>query len=170
MIANAPPSRLAKLPALAATLALCLVTSCATSPATRAKDEARARGEVVAAMERYMELLRLGPVDALVAYYTADAELLEPGMISLRGREAIRAFLEPIFAQAVVESASTETETIDVHGNSACQWGTYHQRVAAKDKPAVDYAGRYVAAWRREADKKWRLTRLLVQPSPQGSP
>ena len=34
---------------------------------TNPKDEGHARGEVVAAMQRYMELLRLGPVDATVS-------------------------------------------------------------------------------------------------------
>ena len=120
------------------------------------------------AMQRYMELLRLGPVDAVVGYYTADAELLEPGMNTLRGREAIRGFLSPLYKQATVEAASAETEAIEVYGNAAYQWGTYFQRVAEKDKDAAptSYTGRFVAAWRREGDKQWRLVRLMVQPSP----
>ena len=52
-----------------------------------------------------------------------------------------------------------------MHGTAAYH-GTYHQRVVEKDKAAVDYVGRYVAAWRREGDKHRRLIRLLIQLAP----
>ena len=147
-----------------------LATACTTPGASqnRPKDENKARGEVVMAMQRYMELLRLGPVDAVVGFYTADAELLEPGMNTLRGREAIRGFLAPLYQQTTIEAASSETEAIEVYGNAAYQWGTYFQPVIEKNKDAApaSFTGRLAAVWRREGDKPWRLVRLMVQPSP----
>jgi uncharacterized protein (TIGR02246 family) len=132
-------------------------------------DPAAARREVEAAMQMYTALLKTGPVDAQVALYTADGELLEPGMAPLHGRDAIKAFLTPLFGAVDVESATTTSDAVEVYGDAAYQWGTYSQRVAEHGKPAADYNGRYVASWRREADGKWRVARFLVQPFPQGA-
>ena len=131
--------------------------------------DAAARRDVEAAMQQYTTLLRTGPPEAVAALFTADGALLEPGMAPLKGPEAIRAFLAPIFTAFEVQTASTETETIEVFGRTAYQWGTYSQKVASKGKPASDYHGRYVASWHREADGRWRLARMLVQPFPPGA-
>ncbi|MEA2693240.1 MAG: hypothetical protein QOJ16_2627 [Acidobacteriota bacterium] len=150
--------------ALAALAALMAAPAClAASPAP---GEADARREVEAAMQRYTMLLRTGPPDALAALFTADGELLEPGMAALHGREAIRAFLAPLFGAVDVQEAKTATDAIEVYGNAAYQWGTYRQRVAEKGKPANEYHGRYIASWRHEADSKWRLAKMIVQPFP----
>jgi uncharacterized protein (TIGR02246 family) len=133
-------------------------------------DDATARREVEAAMQQYTKLLRTGPPETLAALFTADGELLEPGMSALKGPEAIRAFLAPVFTAYEVQAASTESEAVEVFGPAAYQWGTYSQRVAEKGKPAADYRGRFVASWRRDAEGHWRIARMLVQPFPAGSP
>jgi uncharacterized protein (TIGR02246 family) len=153
----------------AAMLAGALVLS-AVRPAGAAPpvSEATARHEVEAALQHYTALLRTGPVDAQVALFTQDGELLEPGMAPLHGREAIKAFLTPLVAAFDVESATATSDTVEVFGNAAYQWGTYSQRAGEKGKPGADYHGRYVASWHREADGQWRISRFLVQPFPQG--
>ncbi|HTQ79376.1 MAG TPA: SgcJ/EcaC family oxidoreductase [Thermoanaerobaculia bacterium] len=147
----------------------CRSAAPAASAAPPSAAEAEARRQVEAAMERYTTLLRTGPPEALAACFTAQGELLEPGMAPLQGPEAIRAFLAPIFTAVDVLSASATSESVEVHGDAAYQWGTYRQRVAEHGKPPADYQGRYVAAWRREADGQWRLRRMLVQPFPGGA-
>lgn len=137
----------------------------APPPALPPQTDAAAR-EVEAAMQQYTVLLKTGPAEATAALFTADGELLEPGLAALHGREAIQTFLAPVFAAVVVESASTESDAVEVYGDAAYQWGTYRQRVAEKGKAANDYHGRYVASWRREADGRWRLAKMLVQPFP----
>jgi uncharacterized protein (TIGR02246 family) len=138
----------------------------ASTPASPAGAGADARREVEAAMQQYTVLLRTGPAEATAGLFTADGELLEPGLAAIHGREAIRAFLAPVFAAVNVESASTESEAVEVYGNAAYQWGTYRQRVAEKGKAGNDYHGRYVASWKRETDGRWRLAKMLVQPFP----
>lgn len=149
--------------ALACTLALPAYLAAAASAPPPGAD---ARREVEAAMQQYTVLLRTGPAEATAGLFTADGELLEPGLAAIHGREAIRAFLAPVFAAVNVESASTESEAVEVYGDAAYQWGTYRQRVAEKGKAANDYHGRYVASWKREADGRWRLAKMLVQPFP----
>jgi uncharacterized protein (TIGR02246 family) len=159
-----------RLPRLALALLACSLVTTDVRSATSPPEEHPARQAIEGAMQHYTELLRTGPPEALAATFTAEGELLEPGMAAVHGRDAIRSFLAPLFSAVTVESASTESETVEVFGTAAYQWGTYRQRVAEHGKPAADYHGRYVAAWRREADGHWRLARMLVQPFPPGAP
>src|SRR5262249_57058060 len=89
--------------------------------ATSEKAGDAARHDVEAAMQLYTNLLRTGPVDAQVALFTQDGELLEPGMAALHGRDAIKAFLAPLVAAFEVQSAATTSDTIEVYNDA-----TYH--------------------------------------------
>ena len=136
------------------------------NPPLETDGEAQAKAEIEAAMQRYTGLLRTGPVADLAACYAADGALLQPGMEPLVGPEAIREFLAPLFAAVEVRSAASETESIEVFGARAYQWGTYRQVVAAGKVPRPNTTtGRYVAAWRRDGEGRWKIARLLVQPS-----
>jgi len=128
-----------------------------------------ARHDVEAAMQQYTALLKTGPVDAQVAFFTQDGELLQPGMAPLHGRDAIKAFLAPLVAAFEVQSATSTSDAVEVYGDAAYQWGTYTQHAGERGKPGAEYTGRYVASWRREADGHWRIARFLVQPFPPGA-
>lgn len=145
--------------------AVLLLAACTCQAAAPPASDA-ARHDVEAAMQRYTALLKTGPVDAQVALFTEDGELLEPGMAPLHGRSAIKAFLEPIVAKYEVQSATSTSDAVEVYGDVAYQWGTYTQRAGERGQPGADYTGRYVASWHREADGHWRISRFLVQPFP----
>lgn len=132
-----------------------------------AGDDAASRKEVEAATQEYTRLLKSGPPEASAALFAADGELLEPGMAALRGPEAIKAFLAPLFKAYEVQSAATEIEAVEVHGKAAYVWGTYTQRAGERGKDAAEYHGRIVIAWHKEGDGHWRITRLMVQPFPK---
>src|SRR5689334_18445056 len=83
--------------------------------------------DVEEAIRGYAESLRTGTVEAVTQWYTADGELLLPGLAKLHGREAIRAFLTPLVAATEVESVEMKAELIEVHDKSADSWGTYSQ-------------------------------------------
>ena len=125
-----------------------------------------ARSAVLQAMAHYTRLIQLVNSDSVAAVYTADAELLEPGMAPLRGREAIRSFLAPFDGQAVVDTVESGTDQLEVYGPVAYQWGTYHQVARLRGQAPAAFYGRYVAQWRLEGDGAWRLARLLMQPAP----
>lgn len=163
----------ARVPAIVAamTLLATIAPSCqVVSPQGKAQAPAgaedAARREVEAAMHRYADLLVTGTAQEVAAAYTSDGELLEAGMDALHGPAAIRAFLEPLAAQFEVEEAAMDTDSVDVFGAVAYQWGRYHQRAAEHEKPAQEYRGRYVAKWQRDTGGTWRIARLLMQPFP----
>ena len=116
------------------------------------------------AMRGYAATLKDGTPEAVAACYTKDGELLLPGLAELKGPEAIRAFLAPMASAGEVESVAVTTDFVEVHGDSADLWGTYRQVAGEKGKPKQTYAGRYAALWHHEADGKWRLARLMMQP------
>ena len=135
-------------------------------PIAKAEKPASAseRHAVEQAMRDYAKNLRVGTSDEVAACYTADGELLLPGLDPLHGREAIRAFLAPLAAATEVESVDIESQLVEVHGKSASQWGKYHQVAGEKGKVKQQFRGRFAALWHREADGRWRLVRLMMQP------
>ncbi|MBX6365217.1 MAG: DUF4440 domain-containing protein [Gemmatimonadetes bacterium] len=136
------------------------------APSARAAPEGSAAAEVSAAMGHYVALTRRVDSDSVAAMYTADGELLEPRMAPLRGREAIRRFLAPFDARTVVDTAAFRTTSLDVYGDVAYQWGTYHQVARLDGGPPGTFDGRFAAQWRRDTDGRWRLARLLMQVAP----
>jgi uncharacterized protein (TIGR02246 family) len=122
------------------------------------------RHAVEQAMRDYAKTLRVGTPDEVAACYTADGELLLPGLDPLHGREAIRAFLAPLAAATEVESVDIESQLVEVHGKSANQWGKYRQVAGEKGKTKQQFRGRFASLWHRESDGRWRLVRLMMQP------
>jgi uncharacterized protein (TIGR02246 family) len=135
------------------------------APRSEAADAGDSRAAVEAAMRGYAAALKSGPPEAVAAWFTADGELLLPGMAPVHGREAIRAFLAPM-AAIEVESVEVGTDAVEVHGNSADLWGTYHQLAGEKGKPKEMHAGRFAALWHQDAGGAWHLARLMMQPVP----
>ena len=110
----------------------------ATAPRSIAKspEPPRAAGEAVEqAMRGYAAALKSGPPEAVAAWFTADGELLLPGMAPVRGREAIRAFLAPMASAVEVESVEVGTDAVEVHGASADLWGPIASSRARKGSP-----------------------------------
>src|SRR5262245_58416358 len=100
-------------------LLFCLTIIWFSAPqAARAEKPASAteRHAVEQAMRDYAKTLRVGTPDEVAACYTADGELLLPGLDPLHGREAIRAFLAPLAAATEVESVDIESQLVEVHG------------------------------------------------------
>ena len=121
------------------------------------------RDAVAASWDHYVAMLKLVNSDSVAAMFTDSAEMYQPQMAPIRGRDAIRAFLAPFDGHAHVDSVSSATIAINVYGDVAYQWGTYHQ-VAHVDagKPGA-FNGRFVAEWGRSGSGSWRIRRILMQ-------
>ena len=89
-----------------------LATGCGPhSPGAAGNDAAR--HEVDVALEHYMLVLRTAPPGSTVALYTADGQLLEPGL-ALAGPAAIKAFLDPLAQTMTVNEATARSEATEV--------------------------------------------------------
>ncbi len=148
--------------ALPAVLALFL--SC--DAATRSPDPAAlaaTRREIADAMQRYQAAARTVEPDAIAAFYTATAELFEPGINPIRTRDSIRAFIAS-FPGVRVDTAVATPDTIEVYDGVALLWGSYFERLGFPGQPPSAQHGRFVAQWVRQADGTWLIQRLFRVP------
>jgi len=125
-----------------------------------------AADSVRAAVRAYDSILVYGPPDSTAALYTADGILFIPGMQPLQGRQAIVDFLSPIWASSTVLTARTTIDTVQLFGGQALTWGTYEEIAGPRGQAPSLYRGRVVMEWSRDTDGRWRIARVLTQPSP----
>lgn len=125
-----------------------------------------ARAGIESAIQNYARLLKAQDVEKLAALYAPDGELMNPGMDTLRGPEAIRKFLLTL-KDVKVEAVEMLPGAIESGPNQGMEWGTYTQRVVLPGRAQpLAVAGRYVADWRKQPDGRWLLRRMLTQPDP----
>ena len=133
--------------------------------APSAAREAELRQSVEAALVHYDTLVRRMANDSIADLYTSDGELLGTNQRTIAGQDAIRTFLSR-FTNVRVDTADMHSEAITVSGNEAVQWGTYRQVARVEGQGTVHVQGRFVAHWQLDATGRWRLRRMLAQPTP----
>lgn len=143
--------------------------SCTAAPGRPATDEATARAEVAAAMQRYQVAARSVNADSVSAFYTTTATLFEPGIPPIQTRDSIRAFMGS-FPGVRVEIATATPDTIEVHGEMALYWGSYFEKLEFPGQPVSEQHGKFVAQWVRQAEGNWLIQRLYRIPLAEASP
>ncbi|HPF25608.1 MAG TPA: nuclear transport factor 2 family protein [Steroidobacteraceae bacterium] len=99
-----------------------------------------------------------GDVDACVALYTEDAEILAEDAPIVRGRRAIREYFVDQAAREI--QLDTETALSIASGDLAVEQGTYRIR-NVKVGQDVEY-GEYLHVWRRGDDGLWHIFRTMI--------
>ena len=140
----------------AAAFAACTTRSVAPEPE---------RDAVAAAWDHYVAALKLVNSDSVAAMFTDSAEMYQSGAAPIRGREAVRAFMVPFDGHAHVDSVTSMIIAINVYGDVAYQWGTYHQVARLDNGQPGTFNGRFVAEWARVGTGGWKIRRLLMQPA-----
>jgi ketosteroid isomerase-like protein len=92
--------------------------------------------------------------------YAANGILSLPDAPDARGSTAVRDLITGFLTSTRVDSIQVTPDTIEVFGDVAYEWGSYHQVYRPEGKPAVREDGRYVMRWAREADGEWRISRF----------
>lgn len=130
--------------------------------AERAAADEAARGEVVAALERYTIAARAVDGDAVAENFTLDGTLFEPGIAPLAGRETIRKFMKS-FPGVKVHVATATPDEVQSFGDTAYVWGTYFEKLSFPGQPSSEQNGRFVMEWRKEAGG-WKVRRYFRVP------
>lgn len=131
-------------------LALMLLTAAcnqAGSPDTRAADEAAIR-EADAAWSKAAEARDL---EAVVSYYSDDAQLLPPNSPIATDKKSIRASWAPLMVPELGISWKVSKVEVARAGDLAYVIGTY---VIAM-KPSNE-TGKLIEIWKKQADGKWK--------------
>lgn len=106
-----------------------------------------------------------GDVDACVAVYTDDAEIISGNGPVVRGEKAIREFFKDQVSRDI--SFNTDSALSVVRGDLAVEQGTYRVRDVRRGKD-VEW-GDYLNVWRKSGGK-WRTFRSMYNTtiSPSG--
>jgi uncharacterized protein (TIGR02246 family) len=130
---------------------LCLppgLTGCRPSPASA---DAAGRHSVVQVIDAYLDAYRRNDPNAIAGLYSGDAVLLPPGHELVRGRDDIRAY----WSQGMETGFAMDTLRIEVAGGSGYVVGRYY---VPPDEDDDAETGKFIIAFRREADGVWRIT------------
>lgn len=131
-------------------LALMLLTSACTAPAlpdTRAADEAAIREADVA----WSKAAGSRNLEAVVSYYSDDAQVLPPNEPLAADRAAIRASWAALMAPEMAVSWKATRVEVARSGDFAYVTGTY----LIEMKPAND-TGKLVEVWKKQTGGQWK--------------
>lgn len=106
-------------------------------------------------------------VDALVALWTDDGVLLQPGIAPVVGKEAIRELLEQQQQAARVETVSYEENWKDVRisGAYAFEWGQIGASLKLEGGNVVRRSVNAIRVLAKQRDGSWRVAWVAVTPA-----
>lgn len=148
------------------TVALFLSLGCAATSNTS--------GDVQALLARDREWARVSGtsqnVDSVVAYWTDDARVIEPGQAVLAGKPAIRAMVEGTTKIPGFHVTWTpDSAVVSRSGDLGYTYGTNAFTAPDSTGKLVTTHGRYLTVWRKGSDGQWRCVEDISTPSPSES-
>ena len=121
--------------------------------------------------DRYGVVVTEADVDGFLDLLTEDAVLMPPNGDMLVGKESIRPLLESAFdrdSNTFFEERTTPSE-IQVAGRWAFDRGITTIRTGPKDGAIVERTNKYIRIWERQADRSWKLARVIWNRNPGGA-
>lgn len=98
-------------------------------------------------------------LDAILSFWTDDAVVMPPGQPSVKGKEALRQYLEASFEIPGFRiSWESDRAEISADGTMAHVFST--NRVAMNDPNGnpLEFVGRAITIWRRDEGGEWRCS------------
>jgi uncharacterized protein (TIGR02246 family) len=121
-------------------------------------------GDLEVQRGRWWVTLSTGDLDGFLDLFAEDAVWVTPDVDEIQGREAIRAYWQPVLAQCEYEFTVTSAD-VRVAGRLAIERARFTSQLKPRD-PTGDVApeplrhdGRYLMYWRWDAASGWRVTR-----------
>ena len=143
---------------------LCLLAAlsgCAAHVDTRLQ-----QAQVQARLQRYCALMLAQDARAISTMFAPQGEIVNPRQTPVRGREAIRAFLEGYADFKVLSNEDTAESTL-IDGNTSEQLGRYRQRVRTPEGTVIEVSGRFEFAWVLDPSGEWLLQQAATFPDPK---
>lgn len=120
-----------------------------------------ARAALDAWWTAYASAVKAGDAAALAAMHAPDVYLVEPGMPTMRGREAVATALSDLFKMVKYAEVNIHPELTEWVGERIFQAGSFDDRFAVQGKSQASY-GRYTGFFERDSTGAWRVLRVLV--------
>jgi ketosteroid isomerase-like protein len=113
-------------------------------------------------LRRYEQLVIAMDHASIAALFAPDGELGAAGQTPIRGPAAIDAYLAKFGDYKVLDEKIVATTT-EIHGDTAQQRGTYHQRVRIPKGDVVEVGGDIGIDWVRTPEG-WRIHKAWTKP------
>jgi ketosteroid isomerase-like protein len=153
---------------------LSLAIGCGPSPAAApAVDLAAERASVLAADKAWSEAFQASSdkVTTFLATVAEGADLLAPDAPLAQGKDAIRAVLESLVALPGFDVIWTASKgEVSADGSLGYTIGSYQMKVPGPDGKLVRIDGKYLTAWRKQADGSWKVTADMFNASGPPTP
>lgn len=132
---------------------------------TSAQTPASDRADIESRLARHAIALASQNVDEALTLYTDDAVVRPANMEPVSGKAELRAFFTQWFAAMRMKDGKYTTVELDVHGDTAYQWGTYTFTVTPPGQDDVHDRGSFAIVWKRQPDGSWRYHRGIFNSS-----
>lgn len=146
-------------------LIIFMATSALFSSATIAQSgqaSASARAGIDAGNQAWIDGVKTGNIDRVLATYTDDAVDCGPSGQCVRGQPQIRKHMKTQLASlGRARTAIVTTSGSSQQGNFAYEWGKA-EATYADGKKLVD---KYLTVWQEQTDGSWKIFRNLVIPN-----
>jgi ketosteroid isomerase-like protein len=124
------------------------------------------RMAVETATAAFHDALRNNDLDKVMSHVAADVVFMPIGEPAVRGKDAMRKWVQDFLAQYRTSSLNLGNREVLVGNGWAVELGTYEWALvpAAGGSPQAD-RGNYMQVWRQQTDKTWRFAREVYNSS-----
>ena len=131
----------------------------ATASVVQQTDPTAVRASIESANARFLAALQKGDTATALLSYTDDAVVMMPNDKAWTGRDAIAKGLAAFASQVTIKDGKATTSDVTLSGDIALETGTYEWNMVPKGGKPIHDVGKYLTAWKRQADGSWRIIR-----------
>lgn len=108
-----------------------------------------------------MGAVKAGDATALAALHAPNVYLVEPGMPTMRGRDAVAAAFSEGFKVVKYAEVNIDPDLTEWFGDRIFQAGSFDDRFSIQGKAQASY-GRYTGFFEKDSAGTWHVLRALV--------
>ena len=143
-----------------------LVAACSEARTDGAASSEADRGAVETTTTAFHDALRSNDLEKFMAYVADDVVFMPIGEPAVRGKAAMRKWMEGFLGQYRTSSLTLANREVLVGNGWATELGTYDWELtpAGGGSPQTD-RGNYMQVWRQQSDKTWLFAREVYNSS-----
>ncbi len=120
-------------------------------------------GQLLDADRAFNRAVARGGAEAWVSWFAPDGAMVQPGVGTIRGHDAIREAVEYLDEPGV--SLAWEPDRADIAASGDLGWTTGRYTVVSPSAEGTRTSGGvYVSIWRRQPDGSWKVVMDLGNP------
>ncbi len=142
-----------------------ILAATAAGPAAASDPAASVRRIIEKVNDSWIEAMKhadAGPIGA--SFDPEGVNVAKDGSCQKGPQEIARSFQEYLDRTGPAVSGSVRIGGVHIDGNLAYEWGHSDFRFAPKPGGPTARTGRYLTAWRRQADESWKILRNIGLP------